>query len=82
MVFSKQVREAYAKCWRSKVNESAILSRYLGSSVVSVSMVSSVSVGFGFLDITMHVSVSSTSLVTMVARSVCACMHACMYTRN
>ena len=53
VVFSKQVREAYAKCWRSKVNESAILSRYLGSSVVSVSMVSSVSVGFGLLDITM-----------------------------
>ena len=53
VVFSKKVREAYAKCWRSKVNESAILSRYLGSSVVSVSMVSSVSVGFGLLDITM-----------------------------
>ena len=53
VVFSKKVREAYAKCWRSKVNESAILSRYLGSSVVSMSMVSSVSVWFGLLDITM-----------------------------
>ena len=71
VVFSKKVREAYAKCWRAKVNGSAILSRYLGSSVVSVSMVSSVSVWFGLLDITMHVSVSSTSLVTMVVRHLC-----------
>ena len=30
VVLSKQVREAYAKCWRAKVNESDILSRYFG----------------------------------------------------
>ena len=30
VVLSKQVREAYAKCWRKKVNESDTLSRYFG----------------------------------------------------
>ena len=30
VVLSKRVREAYAKCWREKVNESDILSRYFG----------------------------------------------------
>ena len=40
VVFSKQVREAYTKCWRSKVNESEFLTRYFGFSVslISVSM--------------------------------------------
>ena len=32
VVFSKQVREAYAKCWRRKVNESDFLTRYFGFS--------------------------------------------------
>ena len=31
VVLSKQVREAYAKCWREKVNKSDILSRYFGT---------------------------------------------------
>ena len=31
VVLSKQVREAYAKCWREKVNEYEILSRYFGT---------------------------------------------------
>ena len=74
VVFSKQVREAYAKRWRAKVNESAILSRYLGSSVVSVSMVSSVSVGFGFLD------AYPPPHWLLWLRGVC--VHACMYTCN
>ena len=30
VVLSKQVREAYAKCWREKVNKSDFLSRYFG----------------------------------------------------
>ena len=28
VMLSKQVREAYTKCWRAKVNESDILSKY------------------------------------------------------
>ena len=31
VVLSKQVREAYTKCWRAKVNKSEILSRYFGT---------------------------------------------------
>ena len=31
VVLSKQVREAYTKCWREKVNKSDILSRYFGT---------------------------------------------------
>ena len=31
VVFSKQVREAYAKCWRYKVNSSDVLTKYFGS---------------------------------------------------
>ena len=39
VVFSKQVREAYAKSWRAKVNESDFLTRYFGFSIsFSVSM--------------------------------------------
>ena len=32
VVFSKQVREAYVKCWRRKVNESDFLTRHFGFS--------------------------------------------------
>ena len=35
VVFSKKVREAYAKCWRAKVNESDILSKYFGENSLS-----------------------------------------------
>ena len=31
VVLSKQVREAYTKCWREKVNKSDILNRYFGT---------------------------------------------------
>ena len=30
VVFSPQVRDAYVKCWRAKVNESDFLSKYFG----------------------------------------------------
>ena len=35
VVLSKQVREAYAKCWRAKVNESDILSKYFRGKTLS-----------------------------------------------
>ena len=35
VVMSKQVREAYTKCWRAKVNESDILSKYFGEKNIS-----------------------------------------------
>ena len=35
VVFSKAVREAYSKCWRVKVSESDILSKYFGEQMNS-----------------------------------------------
>ena len=35
VVLSKQVGEAYTKCWRAKVNESDILSKYFGEKTLS-----------------------------------------------
>ena len=35
VVLSKQVREAYTKCWRAKVNESDILSKYFGEKTLT-----------------------------------------------